>query len=485
MGTVANGASGRNPVRWRIALLAMGAMLAVACGSPTLPTPSVPAPLSSEVAKAITEDGLRADLALLAKAGATSPTFRALGSKGYDAAVDAVEEILRGAGWSVREDPFAAPAFVDDGATTLEIGGRSFGRDDVRPLIYAPGGTAEGPVVTIGWDAGALAPGGRGCQSSDYGTLPAHAIVIVGPDDCYRRQAVAAAQAAGAAAFLAVIPGSASGSVLRPTLITPSGIEIPAAAVSMEAADALRTAADAGRSARLVSTARTEDASTRTIIAELPGATPDKVVVVGAHLDSVIDGPGMNDNGSGVAALLELARALAGTRPQATIRLAFWGAEEEGLLGSTHYVSALASSDLKAIVAYLNADMIGSPNGYAGVYEEANSPLGSPAIGTLIERALAQLGTTPVPADTGGGSDHTPFVRAGVPVGGVFAGAGEPLSESQATSSGSVAGLPADACYHRACDGLDNVNFALARQLAAALAEAAVRIAENPMLVTR
>ncbi len=87
--------------------------------------------------------------------------------------------------------------------------------------------------------------------------------------------------------------------------------------------------------------ARTAPVRTRSILAELPGSEPGVVVMLGAHLDSVIDGPGMNDDGSGVAALLEIARALGGTRPRATIRLAFWSGEELGLHGSYGYATAL------------------------------------------------------------------------------------------------------------------------------------------------
>ena len=476
--------------RRRQGALIVAVLLLAACGSPLPATPPAtsapaPAPISSSVADGITQEALRADLTMLAEAGRTSASFRALGSTGYNAAVDGVERILRASGWSVRDDPFEASAFSDDGASTLDVGGRTFGRDQVRPLIYAPGGTVEGPVVTIGWAPGAASPGGQGCLSTDYGTLPAHAIVVVGPDDCYRRQAVTAAQQAGAEGFVAVLAGRASGPPLRATLITADGLSIPAVAVSTDAADALRAAADAHGTARIVSTARTGPTQTRSVIAELAGATPERVVMLGAHLDSVIDGPGMNDNGTGVAALLGLARALTGTRPQATIRLAFWGAEEVGLVGSTRYVTSLDNSGLDAIVAYLNADMIGSPNGYAGVYEEQSAPSGSAAVRALLLSALVRLGATAVPADTGGGSDHAPFGRAGVPVGGVFSGASEPLTDAQAANFGGAAGLPADPCYHQACDSTDNVNAALARVLAAALADTAVRIAENPVLVTR
>ena len=77
------------------------------------------------------------------------------------------------------------------------------------------------------------------------------------------------------------------------------------------------------------------------VIAELEGRNDDNIVMAGAHLDSVEVGPGINDNGTGSAALLEIAQQMSKTRPENTVRLAWWGAEELGLIGSTEYVAAL------------------------------------------------------------------------------------------------------------------------------------------------
>ena len=86
--------------------------------------------------------------------------------------------------------------------------------------------------------------------------------------------------------------------------------------------------------------------------------------MIGAHLDSVEDGPGIVDNGSGVATLLEIATQL-GADPsvQNTVRFAFFGDEENGAEGSTGYVEGLSAEDRKKIKLYLNVDMVASPNG--------------------------------------------------------------------------------------------------------------------------
>ena len=220
-------------------------------------------------------------------------------------------------------------------------------------------------------------------------------------------------------------------------------------------------------------------ASTRSIIADLAGSDPNRVVMLGAHLDSVVDGPGINDNGSGVAALLELAEAIRGSVPGATIRLAFWGGEELGLRGSSDYVRNLSADERRRIVAYLNADMLASPNGIAGVYDEPRAADGSNAVRDLLMAAVERDGGAAEPVDIGGGSDHQAFVAAGIPTGGVFSGANEVISASQARRSGATAEQPADPCYHQPCDDGTALDLRLGRQLAAALADVVAQLANG------
>lgn len=437
---------------------------------------------SSQVGAAITASGIQARLDALARVSTRDDGYRALGSRGYDAAAELVAAELRAAGWQVTEDVFTTDAFVDEGGSELTVDARTFGAADILPLIFAPAGDVTGPVVAIDWDAPVAT--GRGCQVADYGDLPDGAIVLVRSGQCFRRDQVLAAQQAGAAGFVAGYPTTGSGQPLRPTLIEPAGLTIPAVSATGPAGDALAAAAAAGGTARLVTHVSTAPAETRSVIGELTGSTSDRVVMVGAHLDSVVDGPGINDNGSGVAALLEIAKALGETRPGATIRLAFWAAEEVGLLGSSRYVGALSDADRADMVAYLNADMVASPNGFAGVYADARAPTGSAAIHDLLVPAVGRHGMTAVDV-VEGGSDHIPFANAGIAIGGVFSGASDPLTADQASVSGSTVGLPADPCYHQACDDGSNVDTELGRVLAGALADVALVVADDPMLPPR
>ncbi len=153
--------------------------------------------------------------------------------------------------------------------------------------------------------------------------------------------------------------------------------------------------------------------------------------MAGAHLDSVADGPGINDNGSGSAALLEIAMQMAelSIEPRNTVRFAWWGAEEAGLVGSQFYVDSLTKREVKNIELYLNFDMIGSPNYGRFVYDGdgdafgIKGPTGSANIERTFEDYFASQGLASEPTAFDGRSDYDAFITAGIPAGGLFTGA--------------------------------------------------------------
>ena len=213
------------------------------------------------------------------------------------------------------------------------------------------------------------------------------------------------------------------------------------------------------------------------LIAERAG-TASGVVMIGAHLDSVRAGPGINDNGSGVAAVLSIAAVLAALPPpEQTIRFAFWDAEEGGPFGSAAYVDALAPSELGRIGAYLNLDMIGSPNAIRLVYAETDAAFGADAITERFATHFASLDLPWSPIDLEGDSDHGPFIEAGIPTGGLFSGGIEPVTDDEAERFGAIAGSPADACSHQACDTLANVDVATLEEMTRAVAHVLVSLA--------
>ncbi|MEV5321647.1 M28 family metallopeptidase [Streptomyces sp. NPDC052687] len=191
------------------------------------------------------------------------------------------------------------------------------------------------------------------------------------------------------------------------------------------------------------------------LVADWPGGDPGQVVMAGAHLDSVSSGAGINDNGSGSAAVLETALAVsrAQLQPAKHLRFAWWGAEELGLVGSKHYVNTLAAADRARITGYINLDMVGSPNPGYFVYDD------DPAIEKVFKDWYAGIGVpTEIETEGDGRSDHASFKNAGIPVGGLFTGASRTKTSAQAAKWGGTAGQPFDRCYHSSCDTTANIN---------------------------
>ncbi|MDT7790340.1 MAG: aminopeptidase [Pseudonocardiales bacterium] len=198
------------------------------------------------------------------------------------------------------------------------------------------------------------------------------------------------------------------------------------------------------------------------VIADYPGGDANDVVMLGAHLDSVTRGPGINDNGSGSASILEVALQMKATnfKPTKHVRFGWWGAEELGLIGSKAYVRSLASADKSKIKAYLNFDMTGSPNPGYFVYNgrEQGLPAGSVDLQKKLEAAFAAISVKTELTDVDGRSDHAAFAAAGIPTSGTYAGGDELKTTAQVAKWGGTAGQYFDKCYHAACDTSSNIN---------------------------
>ncbi len=230
------------------------------------------------------------------------------------------------------------------------------------------------------------------------------------------------------------------------------------------------------------------------MIAETKRGNPDNVVMAGAHLDSVEEGPGINDNGSGSATILEVAEQLAKVKkPANKVRFAWWGAEELNLLGSDHYVTDLADNNPDAlgdIALYLNLDMVGSPNFVRFVYDGDNStgegadgPEGSAEIEQLFTKYFASQGLATEETPFDGRSDYGPFIANGVPSGGLFTGAEGIKTAEQAATYGGTAGAAYDPCYHQACDTRANISMPALDQMSDATAHAVYVLAKSTKAV--
>ncbi len=231
-----------------------------------------------------------------------------------------------------------------------------------------------------------------------------------------------------------------------------------------------------------------ERVETFNILADTEGSA-ENTIVVGAHLDSVEEGPGINDNASGVAAMLEIARWMkdSGFSPANRVRFAFWGAEEDDLDGSRHYVDELSADEVRRTALYLNVDMAASPNGVRSFHDGDGSDFGEagPKGSQEIEEVFFRFfESNSLPAETtpfvDGDSDYEPFLRAGIPGGGLFTGEVESKTKAQVQAYGGVAGKKLDPCYHKACDTISNINADLLKEMSAALAYATATYAMAP-----
>lgn len=425
-------------------------------------------PTASPTANAGFEATIARHLDALAAIGEQHGGIRAAGTSGYDASADYVAAELEALGLEVQREPVDFTFFNEEAPVQLRIGPESWtGGEWLHANLYS----GEGDVTALVQSVGIVNGQGTqtaGCDASDWADFDEGNIAVVMTGGCFSRDKVVEAQTHGAAAIISMVPSwDDPNETLRPTLLDPTAIEIPAVVTGADPIEQLLSAAAAGDEITLTVDVIEEPANDDNVFGELAGET-SQVVMIGGHLDSVLDGPGLNDNASGVATILAIAEELSSRpAPQETVRFAFWAAEEFGTLGSADYVGNLSGQELERITAYLNLDMVGSPNAGYYVYDDDADPV-SRDISDSIVAALADSGVSAggIPS---GGSDHVAFWQAGVPFGGVFSGIA-PLTADEAERYSGVAGEPADPCYHLACDVLANVDTATATLFSQAVA---------------
>ena len=396
------------------------------------------------------------------------PGTRAAGTEGYAESVEYVAGLLEEAGYNVTLDEFQ---FQFQFPFILRQLTPSVADYPANPATGTGFGDVTAAVVPVDLNLTApRTPSTSGCEASDFAGFPVGAIALIQRGTCPFATKVLNAVAAGAAAVILFNqgdpgpnagPGDRFGPV-NPTLGTVT-VNIPVVGTSFEAGEALARPGSTARVRVLQSETRTDV----NVIAELPGDNPDNVVMAGAHLDSVTEGPGINDNGSGSAALLETALMMAKLNPENTLRFAWWGAEEEGLVGSNAYVAELSQGERDRIALYLNYDMVGSPNYIFMVYDADEStfdapvtiPPGSTAIEDVFESYYTLIGEPYDDAEFSARSDYQAFILAGIPAGGLFTGAEVRKTAEQQAIWGGTAGEQFDPCYHIACDDINNLDL--------------------------
>ncbi len=441
---------------------------------------------------AVTVGGILAHERVLQRIANQNGGTRASGTTGYDASAAYVADQLEDAGYRVRQQVFTFPFYRELSPAVLEQVSPSPTTYETHTMDYSGSGDVTGTLVPTN---DVLVPppaepgSSSGCEASDFepaGAQPEIALIQRGT--CFFEVKAANAEAAGYDAVVMFNEGQPGrDELLTGTLGRP--FELPVVGTSFADGAALYEATQAGPVTVHVATDTETDpaAETTNVLATSRTGDPDDVFVVGAHLDSVTPGPGINDNGSGVSTILEIAEQLAEQpRPlKQKVRFAFWGAEEPGLLGSAHYVNTLPSRKLAKIFANLNFDMVGSPNYVRFVYDGdgSDTDLAGPPGSAQIERVFTgyfdSQELASAPTEFSGRSDYGPFIEVGIPAGGLFTGAEGIKTEEEAEIFGGEAGEPYDPCYHQACDTINNLNVDALSEMSDAAADAVLTLARS------
>jgi Zn-dependent M28 family amino/carboxypeptidase len=446
---------------------------------------------------AVTVDGIMAhEEELQAIADANGDT-RASGTPGYRASVDYVEERLDAAGYDVTVQPFQFPFFQ-------ELSDAVFERISPQPRTYvvnqdfvtmefSGSGDVTGQlfptndiVVPIGNNPPSTS--NSGCEDSDFAPAPAEptkSVALVQRGTCDFIVKARNAQEAGYDAVVVFNEGQAGRQATLSGTLGGTDVTIPVIGTSYAIGAELFSQTQVGPvTVRVRTETFSEQRTTWNVIADTTSGRTDRTVVVGAHLDSVLEGPGINDNGSGSATILEIAEEMAEAEvaPRNEVRFAFWGAEESGLLGSEHYVGALTKKQIQDIAVNLNFDMVASPNYVRFVYDGDGSdtavrgPAGSGNVEDVFTEYFDSVGLESEPTEFSGRSDYGPFIAVGIPAGGLFTGAEGAKTAAQAAEYGGLATFgtmpdPADPtktvarpvsydpCYHQHCDSLAPQDF--------------------------
>ena len=494
----------------RITKLVLALVLALLVAFGVVGTAAMAIPTATDTTalrNAVTVDGIMKHESAFQDIANSNGGTRVSGTPGYDASAAYVKNQLKAAGYNVTVQEFTYPFFQERTDTTFSrtapppeepyIRG-----EDFNIMGYSGSGTVvNAPVVPT--KEGIVIPPNptpkstSGCELNDFvdvNSVTEPQVALIQRGGCLFRPKALNAQAAGYDAAIIFNEGQPGRTELIGGGLGGLGVDIPVLMTTFAVGEELYTLDKEPGGAQVSISADTiaEERTTSNVIADYPGGRTDRTLIVGAHLDSVPVGPGINDNGSGVAGILEIALQMRKLhiKPTNHVRFAFWGAEESSppQWGSQAYLEELSKAKRKDIARYLNFDMIGSPNFVRFVYDGDGPtlPLGRPAPegSGQIEQvfldyfASQNLATEPIPFD--GRSDYQSFFDEGIPAGGAISGAEGIKTPEQAAIYGGTAGEPYDSCYHQACDTINNLNKTSIEQLADGAAHATLTLAQTP-----
>ncbi len=435
---------------------------------------------------AVAAPGIRDHLEELEAIADRNAGNRSVGTSGYEASKKYVVAQLEQVGYAPSTQEFGVDFWEELSPSVLQRktpDPRTYGSSDFRIFDYSGSGDVTALVQAVDL---VLPPGAEpdtstsGCEGTDFAAFVPGRIALLQRGGCSFAQKAVSATDAGASGVLIFNEGQSGRTGVIDSSLYSGATSVPVFGTSFELGEELAAMLAGGSEVQvhMFAHAGIVQRSTENVLADVVGEDPSRVVIVGAHLDSVPAGAGINDNGSGAALILEMAVQMRrlGIVPHNTVAFRFWAAEERGLLGSLHYTENLTPLERDRLLLNLNFDMVGSPNYVRYVYDGMRLPgpggehPGSEEIEAVFERYLDSQELAWETIGLGGASDHAPFSALGVPAGGLFTGAGSVKTAAQAAVYGGTAGQPLDPCYHRACDRLDNVSWEVLDQMAKAAA---------------
>lgn len=478
--------------RVRIRAGAFAATAAV-CASFALAAPAQAAVAidTEELRDAVTLEGVRAHQAAFQAIADANGGTRQAGTTGHEESVAYVQALLEGAGYTTTVQPFTydRETLVSSVFEQLTPVSTSYALFDEYYPMESNAAVVEASLAGVDLALGDPTLSTSGCEPEDFVGFPAGEIALIQRGACSFELKAVNAMDAGASGVIIFNQGDApteDRSGMFYGTLGDTFADIPVVSTTFDIGASL---AAAPTTVRLGVEMTIDPVETMNLIADSPTGRADRTVVVGGHLDSVGEGPGINDNGSGTAAILETALQMAGMDLENRVRFAFWSGEEDGLLGSSYYVEQLSKSELKEIALNLNFDMVGSPNAVNFVYDGDGSAFGftGPNGSNVIEDVFTDFfdgeGQSTEPTAFDGRSDYLGFIDAGIPAGGLFSGAEGIKTEEQAAIYGGVAGEQYDPCYHLACDTYDNNSDATLDLMSDAIAHATLTFAETTSAV--
>lgn len=459
----------------------------------------------SAIAEHVTQEGLLVHLEALETIATDNGGTRVTGTPGWDASIDYIEAQLEDFGYTPTRMDVEYPYFeetIDPALRMITPTAHTYTFSEDDPVVmtgdfqrihFSRPGDVTAEVTAVDLELGPGNTSSSGCEPGDFAGFTAGHIALIQRGTCPFITKATNAEAAGASAMLLFNQGNTTereglmlggASFVDMIPIHPEhGINIPAVCASYTVGEGIATALASGTVVmRLQVFDVFEIRPSQNLLAETTAGDPDDVVIYGAHLDSDPDSPGINDNATGLASVLEIARLVAECDPTRKFRFGFWATEEwRGPWGSLQYVASLSDTELAQIFGYINVDMIGSPNYALFVLDGDGSDFwieGPPGSAELERFFIADFmfqGYSTAPF-WGTGSDHFGFFMAGVAYGCVYTGGGllgDSKTDEEVVLFGGTAGEKYDPCHHEACDNIDNLNLDIYEVVAKSLTRSA------------